>query len=60
MDFAADSTLASQSWLSPSCAEILIDLGRNPEAALTFEETLAFFDNRVMGISEIAGGHAYH
>jgi predicted RNA polymerase sigma factor len=44
---AADPTLASYSYSSSSRAEFLHRLGRHDEAALAFDEALAFCDNTI-------------
>jgi RNA polymerase sigma-70 factor (ECF subfamily) len=46
-ELAIDPTLASYSYLSSSRAEFLRRLGRNADAALAFEEALAFCENTV-------------
>jgi RNA polymerase sigma factor (sigma-70 family) len=46
-ELATDPTLATYSYLSSSRAEFLRRLGRNADAALAFEEALAFCDNAV-------------
>jgi RNA polymerase sigma factor (sigma-70 family) len=46
-ELAIDPTLASYSYLSSSRAEFLRRLGRSSEAALAFEEALAFCENTV-------------
>ncbi|MGC2168910.1 MAG: DUF6596 domain-containing protein [Acidimicrobiales bacterium] len=46
-ELATDATLASYSYLSSSRAEFLRRLGRNADAALAFEEALAFCENTV-------------
>ncbi len=47
MIIATEPTLASYSYLSSSRAEFLRRLGRNGDAALAFEEALAFCENTV-------------